>query len=226
MKPVTLKPPAPFIRQPTHLAALTGLFLLLARYLQQQEAGLMWGALALLTAAVHQGLVAGVWRYTLFTPLPGAKRLKRRIRCFAVFFALFLASRLAMTVAASLWTGGKLLLPKSLRWAAMGLIILLAGWTYYSVIRYFGMFRALGADHFVPAYRQKPFVAKGVFRYTSNAMYTFGTLVFLLPGLWLQSRGGLAVGLYHYLAIWIHYWATEKPDIAMIYHGALNKHQH
>jgi hypothetical protein len=75
----------------------------------------------------------------------------------------------------------------------------------------------LGADHFEPEYRKKPFVKNGIYRYTGNAMYTFGTLPFLLPGLLFQSGEGLAFGLYHYLAIWVHYWATEKPDMRHLY---------
>jgi hypothetical protein len=52
-------------------------------------------------------------------------------------------------------------------------ILCLAGYTMYSVKKFFGFARAAGIDHFDPEYCSRPLVREGVFRWTSNAMYVF-----------------------------------------------------
>ena len=84
-------------------------------------------------------------------------------------------------------------------------------------MRYFGHARAFGADHFDESYRGAPLERRGVFRFTSNAMYVFGLLVLWLPGLLLSSMAALSVALFHHLYIWVHYHCTEKPDMIRIY---------
>ena len=94
-------------------------------------------------------------------------------------------------------------------------------YTMYSVFRYFGYERAVGADNFFPEYREKPFVREGIYRYTSNAMYTYGLLIFFPIGIWCASDAALILAVYHYSAGWAHYFCTEKPDMHIIY----NAHQ-
>jgi hypothetical protein len=207
----------PCTRQWEHGAALFVMMLLLHLVLSRYGTDWWWSLLAFLSAAAHQGLVAFIWRREIFAPARNESKRRWTIRFFAVSFALLIAFRIALTVILSGTSSGSIALNPFLRIVGMGGILFFALWTFYSVIRYFGMFRALGADHFLPEYRLKPFVRKGIYQYTSNAMYTFGTLPFLLPGLLLQSGEALAFGLYQYLAVWIHYWATEKPDIRHLY---------
>src|SRR5690606_41959971 len=88
---------------------------------------------------------------------------------------------------------------------------------FYSVKRYFTFRRAFGIDHFDPAARHLPFVRGGIFRFTSNGMYTFGFLLLWVPALWWASAAGLAVAAFNHLYVWVHYFATERPDIARIY---------
>ena len=88
---------------------------------------------------------------------------------------------------------------------------------FYSVKRYFGFKRALGIDHFDPSYRSVPFVRKGIFRFTRNGMYTYGFLLLWIPALWYASPAALCVALFNHLYIWVHYYATELPDMKCIY---------
>lgn len=217
MTPSTPAPTTPFFRQPAHLAALVLLAVPLGLLSRNQTGTVAWAAASLLTAVLHQGLVAAVWRAELF-----GNRVSRRFGpagffVYGVLFTLFVASRIVVAARASLAAPRTLPPPATLWQVVTVAVFVLVVWLMVTVFRHFGMKRALGADHFFPEYRTMPFVRRGIFRYTRNGMYTFGTLGFVLPGLLLQSQLGIAVGLYHYLAVWIHYWATERPDQTLIY---------
>ena len=79
------------------------------------------------------------------------------------------------------------------------------------------MKRATGADHFFEKFRKMPFVKEGMFKYTSNSMYTFGTLIIILPGIIAESYFAIALGVFNYIYAWVHYFCLEKPDIKRIY---------
>ena len=64
-----------------------------------------------------------------------------------------------------------------------------------------------------------PFERRGIFRFSSNAMYVFGFLLLWVPGLWWNSSAALVVALFNHVYIWVHYFATELPDIRRIYGG-------
>lgn len=99
--------------------------------------------------------------------------------------------------------------------AGIMLIPMLYAW--YSVMRYFGIYRAAGEDHFEENYKEKPFVKKGIYRFTRNGMYTFATFIFIIPGLIFVSQTALIIGIFNYVYIWIHYLTVELPDIKEIY---------
>jgi protein-S-isoprenylcysteine O-methyltransferase Ste14 len=89
---------------------------------------------------------------------------------------------------------------------------------FYSVIRFFGLRRALGIDHFRPEeYRNKPLVQEGIYRWTSNGMYIFGFLLLWIPGLLFLSKAALLAAIFNHLYIWVHYYFTEVPDMKFIY---------
>jgi hypothetical protein len=106
--------------------------------------------------------------------------------------------------------------PSALKFAAV-VALLPALYLFYSVKRYFTFRRAFGADHFDPSVRSMPFVRGGIFRFTSNGMYVFGFLLLWVPSLWWASAAALWAALFNHLYIWVHYYATERPDIARIY---------
>jgi len=84
------------------------------------------------------------------------------------------------------------------------------------VKRYFTFERAYGIDHFDKNYNV-PYVKQGIFRFTNNGMYVFGLLILYIPALLLFSKVALVVALFNHLYIWVHYYATEKPDMKQIY---------
>ncbi|MFW6265073.1 MAG: methyltransferase [Bacillota bacterium] len=101
---------------------------------------------------------------------------------------------------------------------ALALFLLIPSiYTLWSVIKYFGMIRAIGADHFRIAYRQMPLVNKGAFRYSNNAMYAFAFLLLWSIALFIGSQAALSVALFEHAYVWVHYFCTEKPDMDIIY---------
>ena len=90
-------------------------------------------------------------------------------------------------------------------------------WGVYSVVRYFGVQRALGLDHFDPSIRLKGLVRRGAYRYIRNVMYLIILPVFCLPGLLWGSVAATLLGVFHYAYVWVHYYCTELPDMAVIY---------
>ena len=84
-------------------------------------------------------------------------------------------------------------------------------------MRYFGLARAAGADHFDPSYRKMPFVTGGIFKYTSNGMYVYAFLLFWAIGIGCNSSAALVVAAFSHAYIWVHFYATEKPDMDHLY---------
>jgi protein-S-isoprenylcysteine O-methyltransferase Ste14 len=62
-----------------------------------------------------------------------------------------------------------------------------------------------------------PFVRQGIFRFTANGMYVYGFLMLWAIGLWWASAAALVVAAFNHAYIWVHYYATELPDIRRIY---------
>ena len=92
-----------------------------------------------------------------------------------------------------------------------------AAYTGWSIKKYFGMQRAMGGDHFRQEYRNMPFVKEGAFKYSPNAMYTFGFLFLWAIALLTGSRAALASTLFQHAYIWVHMYCTEAPDMQVIY---------
>lgn len=88
------------------------------------------------------------------------------------------------------------------------------GW---SVARYSGFRRATGLDHFDPRARELPFVRMGIFAWTPNAMYVFGFLWLWIPALWFGSAAAVVASAFQHAYIWVHYLATERPDMRVLY---------
>ena len=87
----------------------------------------------------------------------------------------------------------------------------------YSVKRYFGMMRASGADHFDSRYRNMPLVREGIFRFTSNGMYSCAFLLFWAIAVGFNSKTAVVVAAFSHAYIWVHFFATEKPDMKYLY---------
>lgn len=171
-----------------------------------------WSAIAV--PVVHHVYVWLAWRLEL-----KSRFISRTIgfRGYMVGFFLLFAGRFLslMTIA---WLDrsslGLHLLPQTLLAVILGLLGLYA---MYSVVRYFGFERAAGADHFDPQYRALPLVKEGIFRFTNNGMYLFAFLLFWAVALVFNSIAALIVAAFSHAYIWIHFYATEKPDMAFLY---------
>ncbi|MAG70693.1 MAG: hypothetical protein CL471_10435 [Acidobacteria bacterium] len=174
-------------------------------------------ALAIVVAVTHQGYVWFCWRMQLhgqlFTRLYG----DRGFPLYGAGFAALALTRLAAVIAVAAANRETLPWdPAILRTMAVVAAVPVI-YLFYSIHRYFTFRRALGIDHFDPSYRSASLVRQGIFRYTPNAMYVVGFLMAWLPGLWFGSAAGLVVAAFNHAYIWIHYLATERPDMRRIY---------
>ncbi len=176
-----------------------------------------WFSAAILVVTIHQITGWFVFRtqliFSLFSRLFG----KYDMAVWgSIFFPLFLLRPL-LTLALGLADAGSLSSFRGLQ-VALGVILLAPViYTGWSIEKYFGIPRALGGDHFRQHYREMPLVREGVFKYSTNAMYTFAFLLFWAIALLTGSRAALAVALFQHAYIWVHMYCTEDPDMRVIY---------
>lgn len=183
--------------------------------------GNTWYWLAILVPAFHQLTTGLLWRSELLfkslTSFFGST--KNGFRFFKIYFGIFFISRILITIPVSIATRN------TVENDIVRIIFVIVGVVFvplvvylgYSVRVYFGINRAFGADHFYDEYKEMPMVKEGIFKYTNNAMYTFGLLGLWLPGLFLFSYVGVQVGIFSHGLVWAHYFFTEKPDMSYIY---------
>ena len=163
---------------------------------------------------VHQLFVWVAWRFEL-----KSKTISNSIGFTGyriIFFILLLARPIAFLILA--WVDRESLgLNISLRIIISALLFIPALYTMYSIKKYFGFVRAAGADHFDIKYCDMPLVKKGIFKYSGNSMYTFGFLVFWAIAIAFDSKASLLAAAFGHAYIWVHYYATEKPDMDYLY---------
>ncbi|MGI9516001.1 MAG: methyltransferase [Pirellulaceae bacterium] len=215
-----------FEKQWLHLLLLAGLLIgvsLIWRTDALHE-GQLWGVttttwllMAISVAVAHQVVVWFCWRTELHGSLLSRTMGKHGFTLYATLFAVLGLTRIALVFAIAVSNAGTLPLPETLGGVlAIGLAIP-ALYTFYSVERYFGYRRAVGADHFDKAYRHKPLVNRGIFRFTSNGMYVYGFLILWVPVFWWGSLAALCAAVFNHAYIWVHYLCTEAPDMRRIY---------
>jgi hypothetical protein len=201
--------------QGLHLACLVALLALVSvawNYLGRPYPFLFWLAVAVPIA--HQLFVWIAWRLKLGSA-PASEQIGMR-GYITAFFILFGGRFISLFVLA--WADrGTLNLSVAPR-ALLTIFLLVVGfYAMYSVKRYFGLVRAAGADHFDPAYRELPLVSQGIFRFTSNGMYLYAFFLFWAIPIGLNSSAALIVAAFSHAYIWVHYFATEKPDMDYLY---------
>lgn len=176
-----------------------------------------WLWLAVALAVAHQVFVWACWRGQLYASLLARMFGSRGFEVYALGFSILGIARVAAVFILAISNRDTLHVdPKVLRVAAV-IAAIPAAYLFYSVKRYFGFKRAFGIDHFDKSYRSLPFVRKGIFRFTRNGMYVFGFFLLWVAGLWFASVAALFVALFNHLYIWVHYYATELPDMKRIY---------
>lgn len=163
---------------------------------------------------LHQVWVWATWRLELRSSIVSQSVGFRAY--LWVFFALFAGRFLTLAWLAVL-DQGSLGLTSTIR-APLTLIFLLLGlYAMFSVVLYFGMSRAAGGDHFDNRFRDMPLVKEGIFRYARNGMYVYAFLLFWAIALGFNSAAALLVAAFSHAYIWVHYYATEKPDMVYLY---------
>lgn len=176
-----------------------------------------WFYLAIASAILHQVYVWFCWRtqlhYSLITRLFG----RNGFLYYSVGFSILAIFRILLVVGLAISNKNSLHVNQLLLNSLGFIIAIPAVYLFYSVKRYFTFKRALGIDHFDQSYRHKPLVREGIFRFSSNSMYTFGLLILWIPGLFFASDAALLSALFNHSYIWVHYYSTERPDMRRIY---------
>jgi protein-S-isoprenylcysteine O-methyltransferase Ste14 len=134
-----------------------------------------------------------------------------------VLFFLLFAGRFVSLFALAWEDSGSLHIITFQRIFITGVLVVPGIYSVYSVLRYFGLKRAAGADHFDPKYRDMPFVRQGIFRFTNNGMYFYAFLLFWAIAVGFNSSAALVVAAFSHAYIWVHFYSTEKPDMDFIY---------
>lgn len=178
-----------------------------------------WFWLAVSLAVVHQVFVWFCWRTELNASLLSRSFGDVGFRLYALGFSTLGIARTVVVFILAVANRDTLEVNTTVTRILALIMLAPAIYLFYSVKRYFGFERAFGVDHFDASYRTRPFVRKGIFRFTSNGMYIFGFFILWVPGLWFASVAALCVALFNHLYIWVHYFSTELPDIRRIYGG-------
>ncbi|MEK6235728.1 MAG: phosphatidylethanolamine N-methyltransferase family protein, partial [Planctomycetales bacterium] len=144
--------------------------------------GRAWFAIALAVPVIHQIYVWIAWRSELCF---GAVTERVGFVTYQAVFLVLLVSRPVSLILLTIADHDSFELAIPVRLLLCMLLGLPAAYTGYSVVRYFGIARAAGIDHFDESYRTKPLVKEGIFKYTSNSMYVFGFM-----GLWVIAFAG------------------------------------
>jgi hypothetical protein len=179
--------------------------------------GMAWFRLGVAVPVAHQVVVwlgfRGQLCFRIFTRLFG----RLDIAAWGLVFLPLLVLRVISLVGSGLTDRGSLGLNRAVAVPAGLALLGLAFYTLWSVFRYFGLARALGADHFRAEYCNLPFEKRGAFRLSNNAMYTFAFLGLWGAALLLDSRNALALAAFQHAYIWVHWYCVEAPDMDFLY---------
>ncbi len=212
---MTKTPPGIWVGQLLHFVCILFLLTLLWvawTYQGKPLSAAFWSAAAF--PVVHQVFVWAAWRLELRS---SAVSNTIGFRGYLVLFFLLFGGRFISLLILA-WMDYDSLQLKILPQVVVTLILTLLGtYAMYSVKRYFGMARAAGGDHFDSRYRNMPLVREGIFRFTSNGMYTVAFLLFWAIAVGFNSTAALTIAAFSHAYIWVHFYATEKPDMDYLY---------
>jgi hypothetical protein len=194
------------------LAVLLALVWILWKSLGEPFPLAFWTALAF--PIIHQVYVWLAWRVEL---LSGATSNAIGFKGYVACFFLLFGGRFVSLIVLAWLDRGSLQLPLIAQTGIAVAFTAIGVYAMYSVMRYFGMARAAGADHFDPNHRNMPFVKEGIFRFASNGMYLYAFLLFWAIAVGFNSSAALLVAAFSHAYIWVHFYATEKPDMDFLY---------
>ncbi len=136
---------------------------------------------------------------------------------WGILFQILFIGRMAVVVPLAQATDKTLPIPRPLAVVVALCLLIPFVYTIWSVFKYFGLVRAMVGDHFRMKYREMPLENRGMFKYSSNAMYTFGAFALWAIGLMHLSVPALLLAAFNHIYVWVHYFCTEKPDMDIIY---------
>lgn len=214
-----------FHGQLRHLLSLALLLLLLWTFasphlgddalLGRSDSFWLWSTVAV--AIVQQVLGWLVFRAQLGWALLTRWFGKADLAAWGLIFGGLLLGRLLLLAMLGIADYGSIALPPMVTLPAAAILMLPALYTRYSVLRYIGLERAIGGDHFRWNYRQMPLVRNGAFRWSENAMYSFAFLALWSVAFFTRSQAALALALFQHAYVWVHFLYTEKPDMQLLY---------
>jgi protein-S-isoprenylcysteine O-methyltransferase Ste14 len=172
-----------------------------------------WFLFSMITPLLHQTYVWLCWRSELCW-----KTISRTIgfKVYVIIFFILGILRLS-SIGLCFADYGTWFTPGWIAWMISVLIFILFIYTIYSIKKYFGFMRAAGIDHFDTSYKDIPFEKRGIFKWSSNAMYTFAIAIFFGFAISAGSKAMFVFAAYTYIGIWLHYFCTEKEDFKVIY---------
>jgi hypothetical protein len=176
-----------------------------------------WLRLGIAVAIAHQVWVCVWWRLEYHLAIPSRALGARAFRIYAAGFAVLAICRIFTVVALGVANHDTFAIPEGVRWPLVVVMGALVAWLFDSVHRYFGFEHAVGADHFFESHRSQGICREGIFRYLPNAMYTVGFLILWAPAIGCRSSGAVLLAAFNHAYIWVHYLATERPDMRRIY---------
>ncbi len=177
-----------------------------------------WLIITIISPIIHQLYVLICWRYELF--YKGISNLlgKKGFKFYKIGFTILILTRPVFIILLSISNSSTIEINNYISYLVSLFLLIPAIYGQYSVFKYFGINKAMGLDHFEPEkFKNKPFVKKGIFKYTSNGMYKFVFLFLWVPGIFLGSKAALLAAFFQHVYIWVHYYYTELPDIKIIY---------
>lgn len=176
-----------------------------------------WFALTIINAIAHPLWVWLWWRGELYYKFPSRIMGRYFFEIYATVFVMFLALRPILATALAISNHGTVsILPAFSAGVSLVLTVPLL-YLGYSVHRHMGFTRVVGGDHFYESCRNKPLVSEGIFRYSSNPMYTFGLLILWIPAIYFSSFAAIVSAMFCHVYLWVHYFGTERPDMRHIY---------
>lgn len=177
----------------------------------------LWFWLSIGIVIFHQFYAWFVFRTELHLGLMNKWFGKRAFLIWTILFTILFISRFLFVFILGYANRNTLDINPVLSWGLTLIILVPAIYTFYSIKKYFTFKRALGIDHFDPAYRKLGLVQEGIFKYTPNAMYIFGVMMVWTPALIFASKAALIAALFNHAYLWIFYFTVELPDIKKIY---------
>lgn len=177
----------------------------------------IWLIIAVAIPILHQFYVLLCWRFELYYKSLTKTFGSNAFTVYKIGFFILFGSRMVFLIFLSISNKNTFTISPYYKYAIVAIISILVFYAFYSVVRFFGMDRAAGLDHFDSNIAKLPFVKRGIFKYTNNGMYKYAFLIFYLPGIIWESKASVLVALFSHLYIWVHFYCTELPDIKTIY---------